>query len=402
MKPVIITGNRCSGKSTIMKYIEPYAEDYGIKIVKFDDVVANAYATNTDIQYQLMNSFGVMSKEEVRQLILDADPIRLRSIMQRLDGIFTPLFLNMVIDAINNGERIIIEWAMYFEALQVNRLVAALRGSVTVVSVDVDEPTRRNRVAARDTHLSDFHATKLDSMQLPTQTKNALADIVTSVDLLGIKFKPTGESLANYANAILTLLEKVGGDVFTDGIADAVVEVARRSYNRAGLSYHNYAHAQDILWILRDERLPVRLAALFHDAIYVPGATDNEERSAELMINALRVHQPGMRADYIETARKLILMTKDHRIPDNATEEERDFLIADMYLGLSFMPHETAKKMELKIRDEWLSVGTTRKAFRKGRKEFLQSLLDDPDAYGMDEDMIRCTEERLAVYKGVA
>ena len=66
----------------------------------------------------------------------------------------------------------------------------------------------------------------------------------------------------------------------------------RARYAEPHRRYHNLVHVEAvsrplISWLLRNRSLMtiglvVRLAAWFHDAVYDPRATDNEERSAQL------------------------------------------------------------------------------------------------------------------------
>lgn len=66
-----------------------------------------------------------------------------------------------------------------------------------------------------------------------------------------------------------------------------VAQTAKFLYDRPDRHYHNWAHIQEgLAFIERYPSLFTRtdvLAWLFHDIVYVPGATDNEKKSAELM-----------------------------------------------------------------------------------------------------------------------
>ena len=67
----------------------------------------------------------------------------------------------------------------------------------------------------------------------------------------------------------------------------------RAAYADPPRAYHHFGHVVDVLgqflrvpdWHVRDA---VALAILFHDAIYEPGRSDNEARSAELAERSLR------------------------------------------------------------------------------------------------------------------
>lgn len=94
------------------------------------------------------------------------------------------------------------------------------------------------------------------------------------------------------------------------GFSDAVLG----RYNEAHRFYHTTAHLLDVvtqlskLEVFDDELF---LAAVYHDAIYNPQATDNEEKSAELFIEeAKSTNFNKLQKDSIH---KLILDTKTHK-----------------------------------------------------------------------------------------
>ena len=85
----------------------------------------------------------------------------------------------------------------------------------------------------------------------------------------------------------------------------------RRRYADPALPYHDAAHV-GLLWLrflahggAPDDR-GMALAVLFHDAVYVPGGTGNEARSAALM------HDAAGKGAEEEWAAEAILATVDH------------------------------------------------------------------------------------------
>lgn len=115
----------------------------------------------------------------------------------------------------------------------------------------------------------------------------------------------------------------------------AALEAAYAGSTRA---YHHYGHAQDVLGHVEEVQhqvgwqhpQEVRLAALYHDAIYDPARKDNEARSAELAREHLARWMPG-RADADRVA-ELILLTARHGQfkPGELDPEAELFLDCDM------------------------------------------------------------------------
>lgn len=81
--------------------------------------------------------------------------------------------------------------------------------------------------------------------------------------------------------------------------------------------YHNTSHLEDILEDIESqdigptaEALAV-LAAIFHDAVYVPGAADNEERSSRLVWHVL---ENKMERCHIAVIADTVLATRDYAV----------------------------------------------------------------------------------------
>ena len=103
-------------------------------------------------------------------------------------------------------------------------------------------------------------------------------------------------------------------------------------YNAPGRYYHNMDHLDEVLCCLEeyksdgiftDREYHIHIiTAIYHDIIYNPKATDNEEKSAEF------VKHCTCSEDIKRAAYSLILFTKYNRNPENDLEE--DFMCADM------------------------------------------------------------------------
>ncbi|MFE4264053.1 hypothetical protein [Streptomyces sp. NPDC056883] len=161
--------------------------------------------------------------------------------------------------------------------------------------------------------------------------------------------------------------------------------------------YHTTAHLADVLAridVLADarpdetqdrdqdqdqDRPAVELAAWFHDAVYRPDRSENEERSASLAERAL----PELGIDDARTAEvaRLVRLTVTH---DPAPGDANGELLCDADLGvLAGTPQEYAAYAAA-VRAEYGFVPD--EAFRAGRAAVLRQLLELPrlfrTAYG--------------------
>lgn len=154
--------------------------------------------------------------------------------------------------------------------------------------------------------------------------------------------------------------------------------------------YHGMGHLTAVLLFVdefaqhADDPDAVRLAAWFHDAIYDPRATDNEERSAALAGKELAaLGQPGERID--EVAR-LVRLTISH---DPANGDRNGELLNDADLLVLAGPWEAYVAYLNAIREEFSHVSDA--DFRAGREAVLGALLERPRLYRLDQ--LRSLEE---------
>ena len=158
----------------------------------------------------------------------------------------------------------------------------------------------------------------------------------------------------------------------------AAIRAAHRTPPRA---YHSWRHVEAVLrrydevatgpgWEQPGE---VRLAVLLHDAIHVPGAADNEERSAQLALALIEAHLPG---EGIDTGRvaELIRLTARHGslTPSDVDCDAAHLLDCD--LAILGAPPEDFDRYETAIREEYAAIPAP--AYRAGRRAFLEHLLD--------------------------
>lgn len=118
----------------------------------------------------------------------------------------------------------------------------------------------------------------------------------------------------------------------------------------------------------------VQLSAWFHDAIYDPRATDNEERSAAYATSVLqRWEQPQSR---IGDVRRLILLTKDHRPASNDGDGQ---VLVDADLAILGAPPAAYARYAAAIRREysWVPDGD----YGSARVTILRQFLERPFIY---------------------
>jgi predicted metal-dependent HD superfamily phosphohydrolase len=174
------------------------------------------------------------------------------------------------------------------------------------------------------------------------------------------------------------LIEEWRLDMEADGAVRAnraaVFEQIVARHSEPHRRYHGVTHLEALFELIRRHAprvspgCPSRLAIWWHDAIYDPQASDNEQRSADLArADLARLHVPTVIIDHTAA---LILMTKNHwRGP--ADGEGDNFLDAD--IAILGAPPETYDAYATGVRQEYSWADDA--AYRTGRSTFLESAL---------------------------
>jgi predicted metal-dependent HD superfamily phosphohydrolase len=132
--------------------------------------------------------------------------------------------------------------------------------------------------------------------------------------------------------------------------ADAVFADLARRYSEPQRHYHNARHIEECLeefsaWRSKaEDPIALEFSIWFHDAIYEPQQSDNEEQSALLAARVLAGNK-----SLVECVSSLILTTKNHspgNIPDAA-------LLIDIDLSILGKPTELFWEYEKQIRKEY-------------------------------------------------
>ncbi|MGW0971743.1 HD domain-containing protein [Streptomyces sp. NPDC002516] len=115
----------------------------------------------------------------------------------------------------------------------------------------------------------------------------------------------------------------------------------------------------------------VRLAAWFHDAVYLPDRSENEERSARLAERALA--ELGVAPGRTAEVARLVRLTVTH---DPADDDTDGAVLCDADLAILASPPAAYAAYTAAVREEYAFVPED--AFRQGRAAVLRQLLDLP------------------------
>ncbi|WP_393059648.1 hypothetical protein [Streptomyces sp. LN549] len=115
----------------------------------------------------------------------------------------------------------------------------------------------------------------------------------------------------------------------------------------------------------------VRLAAWFHDAVYRPDRSENEERSAVLAERALP--EAGVPAATTAEVARLVRLTVSH---DPADGDGNGEALCDADLAILAAPPKEYAQYAARVREEYGFVPA--EAFREGRAAVLRQLLELP------------------------
>lgn len=145
-------------------------------------------------------------------------------------------------------------------------------------------------------------------------------------------------------------------------------------------AYHSFAHVQEVLRHLAEvtagpgwaQPQEVLLAALFHDAVYLPGAKDNEAKSAGLARQAIETFLPRAGVDSARVEQLILLTAKHGQLaPRDVDADQALFLDCDLAI-LGAEP-ATFDAYQRAIALEYAHLPGPR--FALGRRRFLSGLL---------------------------
>lgn len=148
------------------------------------------------------------------------------------------------------------------------------------------------------------------------------------------------------------------------------------AYGAPGRYYHNRNHLRRMMQDWNRLRshfsrpFEVSLAVYYHDFIYVPGESDNEEQSARIAHERLR--GVNLQLDAVRRIASMIRATADHR----ETGDKDTDLFLDMDMAVLAAESREYRMYTEAVRREYGRF--TEEAFRIGRRRFLLKLTGRP------------------------
>jgi predicted metal-dependent HD superfamily phosphohydrolase len=150
------------------------------------------------------------------------------------------------------------------------------------------------------------------------------------------------------------------------------------AYTTPNLAYHNLHHIADCLTKFATRRqeatnpIAVELAIWFHDIIYDPRASDNEEQSAQVAASFLST------SSLAKAVSDLIIATKHSDTPSSPDTQ----LLCDIDLSILGSPPGSYQKYAAAIRNEYSWVSNP--DYTKGRTKVLQNFLTRPTIFSLE------------------
>ncbi|PRY09995.1 putative metal-dependent HD superfamily phosphohydrolase [Pontibacter ummariensis] len=152
-----------------------------------------------------------------------------------------------------------------------------------------------------------------------------------------------------------------------------------RAYTANNRHYHNLQHVSKLLHLASqyDSHLAqpdlVRFAIFYHDLVYEPTRSDNEEKSAEKAVK--RLQELGLNSEASSLVQEMILATKGHTAqPDTDINYLLDFDLS--ILGTSRVEYQLYTQQ---IRKEYSHYPDV--LYKQGRKQVLGRFLAQPSIY---------------------
>jgi len=183
---------------------------------------------------------------------------------------------------------------------------------------------------------------------------------------------------ARHRTRFSLLVERLGGD--SKAAAEAFEKLAT-AWDEPARRYHNREHLAECLNRLDLAGLEgavkdvAELALWFHDAIYLAGASDNEERSSQLLLS--ECHRLQVDRKTAEAAAALGRATGHGTYSDELGPEGALVLDVD----LSILGSDPVRFLEYEYAIEEEFAKTSKLKFRIGRGRFLASLLARPSIF---------------------
>ena len=169
----------------------------------------------------------------------------------------------------------------------------------------------------------------------------------------------------------------INSDVESEKVNNLWQDIAIR-YNEAQRAYHSLQHIEQLFaqfeqikHVLNESHI-IALALFYHDVIYAPTRSDNELKSAEYAVEALR---PYLSAEQCQHIYALIMMTANHKLAEcsNAQKNFDAAYLLDMDLSILGASWSEYEQYAQAVRQEYAHVSNI--DYRVGRIAVLTGLL---------------------------
>lgn len=164
--------------------------------------------------------------------------------------------------------------------------------------------------------------------------------------------------------------------------SDTVYHHLIAAYSESHRAYHTldhiaacFAHLDTVSHHAKHPH-EIELALWFHDAVYEPFSTFNEDNSADMAKSFLE--ENNVQSDIVTRIYDLIILTKDHALPSTIDGQ----LMLDIDLSILGADEAVYAQFEKDVRKEYKRVPSC--IFKKKRKEILQGFLARPRIYQTD------------------
>ena len=332
MIKIIITGTIGSGKSEFRKLLQSHIGN-DVTFVDIDELVNSLY-DDTDFQDTLISEFGITDKKEISKIVF-SDKSALTRLNDLVREILEPELQSI---ALYSGH-VVLEIPLFFEMmLNADSIVGLLRDKFTVITVSMRDVEKRNariveRCKIKHPHWSNEQIQEVINSQLPDFIKEGLADVVfyndgtlDELELNVIKF--VDFDLTDLSGASTPPISEYAFGARNTVIPNNIFRIVSHKYTETHRFYHDVSHINNMCSLLmmsdvRDDikrNTALQLAILFHDVIYDPKSSENEENSVRFMfslIDLLGMSGIGTGGDIcdpevLEQAAFMILSTKKH------------------------------------------------------------------------------------------
>ena len=172
-------------------------------------------------------------------------------------------------------------------------------------------------------------------------------------------------------------LTAINSDVESEKVNNLWQDIAIR-YNEAQRAYHSLQHIEQLFaqfeqikHVLNESHI-IALALFYHDVIYAPTRSDNELKSAEYAVEALRPYFSAAQCPYIYA---LIMMTANHKLAEcsNAQKNFDAAYLLDMDLSILGASWSEYEQYAQAVRQEYAHVSNA--DYSVGRIAVLTGLL---------------------------